>query len=156
MWWRKIGEIYEPMPTPRKTGCGGGFGCSDYILDCHGGHPELRQAAFATPVAERGGQNGIVVPQPPNPPSRPLLGILARPVVLENGSIGMQVGQVFPGGPAQRVGLEPGDVIVRVDGGPFVTPNDMSLALGRSDGRPVLTVFRVRYGQYANIITPLD
>ena len=68
----------------------------------------------------------------------------------------MQIGQVFPGGPAQRVGLEPGDVIVRVDGRPFVTPNDMNLALGHSNGRPVLTVFRVRYGQYADILTPLN
>lgn len=83
------------------------------------------------------------------------MGILARPVVLGDGSIGMRVGQVFPGGPVQRVDLEPGDVIVRVGGRPFVTPNDMKLALGRSNGRPVLMVFRIRYGQYVSIITPL-
>ena len=97
---------------------------------------------------------------PPLPPTKEerndLLGILGRPVVLEDGSLGTQVGQVFPGSPAQRVGLEPGDVIARVDGRPFVSPNDMNLALGRSNGWPVLTVFRVRYGQYVNVITPLN
>jgi S1-C subfamily serine protease len=107
------------------------------------------------PLQIGGGQNEIVVPQPSTPPSRPLLGILGRPIVFENGSLGMQVGQVFPGSPAQRVGLEPGDVIARVDGTPFVTPNDMNLALGRSNGRPVLTVFRVRHGQYVDVLTPL-
>ncbi len=156
MWWRKIGEIYEPMPTPKKTGCGGALGALIIFSIVMAAIQNSGRPPLPPPSQNGRGQNGIVVPQPPNPPSRPLLGILARPVVFENGSIGMQIGQVFPGGPAQRVGLEPGDVIVRVDGGPFVTPNDLSLALGRSDGRPVLTVFRVRYGQYANIITPLD
>ena len=94
--------------------------------------------------------------QPPSPHSRPLLGILPRPVVLGDSSIGVQIVQVAPGGPAQRVGLEPGDIIARVDGRPFAAPEDMKLALGRSNGQPVLTVFRARYRQYVNVITPLN
>ena len=103
--------------------------------------------------------SGFSLPWPPPAgtlPSRPLLGIMYRPIVLENGFLGMRVVQVVPGSPAQRVGLEPGDVIVRVEGRSFVTPNDMCLDLRSSNGRPVLTVFRVRYGQHVNIITPLD
>ncbi len=152
MWRRKIGEIYEP----KKTGLGGVVGAVIIFLIIMAAIQKSGGPSSSFLPQNGRGQSGIVVPPPVNPPSRPLLGVMAVPVVLENGSLGMQIGQVFPGGPAQRVGLEPGDMIVRVDGRPLVTPDDMSLALSRSNGQPVLTVFRPRYGQFVNIMTPLN
>lgn len=42
---------------------------------------------------------------------------------------------VFPGSPAQAAGMEPGDVITRINGHPVVAPSDVTSAVaGRHPG----------------------
>lgn len=150
MGWRKV-EFYEHTP-----GCGGALGALIIFLIVMAA---IRNSGGLTspPLSQSGGaQNGPVVQESPNSAPHPLLGIHFLPIDLGNGSIGMQIVYVYSGSPAYRVGLEPGDIIVFVDGKPFFTQDDLSLALDRSNGRPVLTVFRVRYGQYVDVLTPLN
>jgi hypothetical protein len=48
---------------------------------------------------------------------------------------GVMVVDVFPGSPAQAAGMEPGDVITRVNGHPVVNPSDVTSAVaGRHPG----------------------
>jgi PDZ domain len=48
---------------------------------------------------------------------------------------GVMVVDVFPGSPAQAAGMEPGDVITRINGHPVVAPSDVTSALaGRHPG----------------------
>lgn len=50
----------------------------------------------------------------------------------------VEVIQVVPGGPAERAGIQPGDVIIRVDGQPIGTVEDLRRHLERlADGTPV-------------------
>lgn len=42
---------------------------------------------------------------------------------------GVMVVDVFPGSPAQAAGMEPGDVITRLNGKPIVTPSEVTSAL---------------------------
>jgi len=88
--------------------------------------------------------------------ARPSLGIFMQPVRLSNGQAGLQIQRVEPSGPAQRAGLESGDIIVRVDGAPVAQPDQLRQALARSDGRPRLTLINVRDGQPVDIGVPLD
>lgn len=65
-------------------------------------------------------------PSPPLPPSeeRPYLGIYYRPAVR-----GAYVAQVVPGSPAEEGGLEPGDVILAVDGERVTRSNPLNRIL---------------------------
>ncbi len=48
---------------------------------------------------------------------------------------GVMVVDVFPGSPAQVAGMEPGDVITRINGRPVVAPSDVTSAIaGRHPG----------------------
>jgi putative serine protease PepD len=55
---------------------------------------------------------------------RPYLGLTTAA-----GSAGVEVEDVTPGGPAQRAGLRPGDVVISVDGDPVSEPGDVADAL---------------------------
>jgi putative serine protease PepD len=52
-----------------------------------------------------------------------------------NGTAGAQVATVEPGGPADDAGIQPGDVITRVDGQPIAGESDLSTAInGKAPG----------------------
>jgi S1-C subfamily serine protease len=78
---------------------------------------------------------------------RPLLGIVAQARVLPQSlrrsfqvekEMGVQVVQVTPGGPADRAGIQPGDVIYRLDDRPVALVEDLRRYLERmSDGTRV-------------------
>ncbi len=50
------------------------------------------------------------------PPRQRLLGIDEDPLVLPDGAKAMKISKVFPGSPAEKAGLEAGDVIRSVNG----------------------------------------
>lgn len=56
----------------------------------------------------------------------------------------MRVQAVVPGAPAQRAGLRPGDVLLRIEGRPFTTPGAEGFYAGLRPGQPVR--FEVRRG----------
>jgi serine protease DegQ len=43
---------------------------------------------------------------------------------------GVVIATVAPGSPADRAGLEPGDIITEIDNHPINGPNDLSAAIG--------------------------
>jgi S1-C subfamily serine protease len=61
---------------------------------------------------------------------------------------GAQVTAVWPNSPAQRVGLEPGDIIVAIDGQPVRTLTEFNRLVEMSGRRVNLLVRNVRNGQY--------
>ncbi|MEA2403685.1 MAG: hypothetical protein QOE08_332 [Thermoleophilaceae bacterium] len=64
---------------------------------------------------------------------RPYLGVSTGPTSLSS-STGAKVATVGPGGPADKAGLQPGDVIVEVAGKPVKEPADVASAI--ADKRP--------------------
>lgn len=56
----------------------------------------------------------------------------------------MRITAVVPGAPAQRAGLRPGDVLLRIDGKPFTTPGAGRFYASLRPGQPVS--FEVRRG----------
>ena len=95
-------------------------------------------------------------PSPPPTASRRSLGVHIQTVDLGSGTLGLFIQRVDPNTPAQRARLEPGDIIVRVDGNPVARSEELRDALARSNGRPRLTVRNVRDGQYIDIEAALD
>jgi S1-C subfamily serine protease len=73
-----------------------------------------------------------------------------------NGELGLQLISVGAGSPAQRAGLEVGDVIVRVDGVRVRSPEELLKALDQSTGNPNLKVLNVRNGQYVELKASFD
>jgi carboxyl-terminal processing protease len=69
------------------------------VVGCHREVAEAKPAAAPTEAPAAG--------------SGPLTGIGIRPVLADKG---FALGQVFPGGPAERAGLKVGDVVTSVDG----------------------------------------
>jgi regulator of sigma E protease len=63
-----------------------------------------------------------------------------------------EVGKVFPGSPAAQVGLEPGDVIVAVNGAETPTFGDISDRIRGSHGRPI-SVSVIRDGRRIELAT---
>jgi S1-C subfamily serine protease len=54
----------------------------------------------------------------------------------------VEVVQVIPGGPAERAGIQPQDVIYQLDGRPVATVDDIRRTLERlADGTPVRVSF---------------
>jgi S1-C subfamily serine protease len=63
---------------------------------------------------------------------------------------GVMVVAVFPGSPAQAAGLEPGDVITRINGHQIFTPRDVAAALaGTQPGDKVQLQFQGSGTSYA-------
>ena len=94
------------------------------------------------------------VPQKPARPRR--LGVQIQPVDVGNGELGLQLVSVGDGSPAQRAGLEVGDVIVRVDGTRVRSPEELVRALDQSTGNPLLKVLNVRNRQYVELTASFD
>ncbi|MDG3006875.1 PDZ domain-containing protein [Paludisphaera mucosa] len=88
------------------------------------------------------------------PASRPaaaapyVLGVLTVPVPLQAADgttrYGLYVATVNPGGPAQRAGLEAGDILLTANGRPTQSHADLAGAIAGSQGRLRLTLRNVR------------
>jgi S1-C subfamily serine protease len=81
----------------------------------------------------------------PNAPAR-TLGVSAEPVTIGQRT-GMKVVGVQPGSPAQKAGIEPGDVIVAANGVPITGAEAMSAIVHKSGANLTLTVRDTRTGK---------
>jgi S1-C subfamily serine protease len=77
---------------------------------------------------------------------RPVPGRIAREQGLTRG-VGISVLQVTPGGPADRAGIRPGDLLVSVDGLPLEGIDDLHRFLSRAAIGATVTVGVVREGR---------
>jgi S1-C subfamily serine protease len=84
----------------------------------------------------------------PDPPdaARPSIGLSAEPVTLGQRTA-MKVVRVVPGSPAQKAGLEVGDVIVAANGAPITGAEQLSATFRKSGPSLMLTVRDTRTGK---------
>lgn len=123
--------------------------------------PKIAKVAAGSPEAEAGFQQGDLIESARGEPILSFLqisnllsssGTDSLPVTVRRGDETMQlelptispaVGALIEGGPAQGAGLQAGDVIVGVDGEPFVDAAALSEHLKAGEGAPVvLTIER--------------
>jgi predicted metalloprotease with PDZ domain len=98
----------------------------------------LAGAAYAVTATVVGGSAGPTPAVASSSGSRAWLGI----DVERSPSGGVMVVDVFPGSPAQRAGMEPGDVITQINGHPIFSPSDLTAALaGKHPGDQVQLQF---------------
>ena len=76
-----------------------------------------------------------------------ILGTEAGAFVVAPALTGARVTAVWPGSPAQRIGLEAGDVIVAIDNQPVRTIADFNRLVENSGRRVSLIIRNVRNGQ---------
>jgi hypothetical protein len=113
-----------------------------------GTYPDWIDPAGATPGA----------PPSPEPGARPrrwALGVFIQPVPLGD-RLGLRITQVQPGGPAQRAGLEAGDIITEAGSERVQSQADLLRAIAQSGGMLKLTVRDVRTGNPITRETQLD
>ena len=72
---------------------------------------------------------------------------LGLQTVAQMGTSGATVLVVDTGGPAQRAGLQPGDVITQVDGQPITTPGVLDAAIAAKQPGQQVQLLVSRYGQ---------
>ncbi len=77
---------------------------------------------------------------------RPVAGRIAREQRLARG-VGISVLQVAPGGPADRAGIRPGDILASIDGIPLTGIDDLHRFLSRAAIGATVTVGVVRDGR---------
>ncbi len=94
--------------------------------------------------------------------SRGWLGVMIQPVTPELAqSFGLDrprgalVGQVFDNSPAQRAGLEPGDVIVAFGGAPVERSSELPMLVGRTTPNTDSSVRVIRDGEEQNLTVRL-
>ncbi|HET7051653.1 MAG TPA: PDZ domain-containing protein [Solirubrobacteraceae bacterium] len=91
-----------------------------------------------------GGRSGPTTSDAKVSAGRPWLGLQT---VSQMGNSGATVLVVDAGGPAQRAGVQPGDVITQVDGQPITSPGILDAAIaGKQPGQQVQLLVN-RYGQ---------
>lgn len=101
-------------------------------------------ASVVTTVLDLGGRMGIAV-----------LASDSAPDTTVSESEGMRVTKVIPGSPADRAGLEVGDVITAVDGKSVEDVDDFREAMGKADGdEPVKVTVPNRKGPQPVSIEP--
>jgi hypothetical protein len=88
------------------------------------------------------------------PDGKGFLGVGTRPVEPEDAQQlglteprGALVGQLYPGGPAERAGLIPGDVVIGADGTPINQPQELVALVGAHHPGDVLTLQVFSRGQ---------
>ena len=88
------------------------------------------------------------------PGGKGFLGVGTRPVEPEDAQQlglteprGALVGQLYPGGPAERAGLVPGDVVIGADGTPINQPQELVALVGAHHPGDVLTLQVFSQGQ---------
>jgi S1-C subfamily serine protease len=97
------------------------------------GELEAPKTRASSRSGERGeGRFGMTV--------QPLTPDLAEQAGVPRGTQGVLVADVDPSGIAAESGLQPGDVIEKVDGRAVKTADDLKSALDRDDGRPSLVI----------------
>ena len=67
------------------------------------------------------------------------IGVLTSPIS-DQGQIINALNWVFPGSPADKAGLKPHDVILKVNGEPFIGANDNTLTLGPAGSSVTVTI----------------
>jgi Do/DeqQ family serine protease len=97
------------------------------------GELEPAKARSASPSEERGeGKFGMTV--------QPLTPDLAEEAGVPRGTQGILVADVDPSGIAAESGIQPGDVIEKVDGRAVKSADELRSALDRKDGKPSLVI----------------
>ena len=97
------------------------------------GELEGAKARSASPSEERGeGKFGMTV--------QPLTSDLAEEAGVPRGTQGLLVADVDPSGIAAESGIQPGDVIEKVDGRAVKSAEELRSALDRKDGKPSLVI----------------
>jgi membrane-associated protease RseP (regulator of RpoE activity) len=100
--------------------------------------------------------NSGPIPPGPGPGPQPrMIGVFTQPVQVGN-RMGLQITGVAPGGPAARIGLEPGDIILEADGRPTTTPAQLSAAVRDAGDILRLLIRNVRNGQIQRADVVLD
>jgi predicted metalloprotease with PDZ domain len=91
-----------------------------------------------------GGHSGRTTPDAQVSSGRPWLGLQT---VSQMGNSGATVLVVDAGGPAQRAGVQPGDVITQVDGQPITSPGVLDAAIAAKQPGQQVQLLVSRYGQ---------
>lgn len=125
--------------------------------------PRVREPGRPTQISppqteiNPGDSSRVLRPNRPAPP-RLLLGVYANP-----GAAGYQVAGVIARTPAARAGLEPGDIILAVDGFQIGSVGELFYPMSQEiqdraseDLHAVLLVRNVRNGQVLNLNVPFD
>ncbi len=113
------------------------------VADVHTGRAAQVQV---TPAAATGTSAAAAPASPPVSTSRVSLGVSAESVSLGTRTA-LKVTRVEPGSPAEKAGLEPGDVIVEADGAPVTGPEQLVGAVRKSGPTLELTVRDSRTGR---------
>lgn len=79
-------------------------------------------------------------------PAKPSLGIVAEPIKLDQRTA-LRITRVDPGSPAQKAGLEVGDVLVKANGAAITGPEQLAAALRKGGPKLSLTVRDIRTGK---------
>jgi serine protease Do len=125
------------------------IGINDFIVSGNNPTPGNVGLGFAIPanmareVMAQLIQHGEVV--------RPWIGIAMQPLTAElkrqfKAESGVVVGEVFADNPADRAGIQPGDVIVRLDGNPVSEPKDVQFGILRHRPGDTLKLVILRDG----------
>jgi S1-C subfamily serine protease len=111
------------------------------VLDVNTGRAAKVELRPAPKVSEPRADNAA-----PPPADRRSLGLSAEPVTLGQRTA-LKVTRVEPGGPAQKAGIEPGDVLVAANGAPVTSPEQLANAFRKSASTLTLTVRDSRGGR---------
>jgi hypothetical protein len=71
-------------------------------------------------------------------------------------SYGLRINSVVPGSPAQRSGLEAGDIVISANQKPMNQQKSLTMAVAESDGQLNLILRNVRNGQSVSVVVKLD
>jgi hypothetical protein len=71
-------------------------------------------------------------------------------------SYGLRINSVVPGSPAQRSGLEAGDIVISANQKPMNQQKSLTMAVAESDGQLNLILRNVRNGQTVTVVVKLD
>jgi hypothetical protein len=110
--------------------------------------------AAASGAPSTGGYNDQTGAAAAPPAGKGFLGVGTRPVEPEdarqlglNEPRGALVGQIYPGGPAERAGLLPGDVVIGAEGSAINQPQELVALVGAHHSGDVLTLQVFSHGQ---------
>lgn len=121
-------------------------------------------------LAENGETDSTPAPSPapvpaPRPSTRPnpspekaglpegsdrSLGAVTELVFLDSDSA-VKISELTPGGPAQRAGLEPGDIIIEANGTPILHPNTLNEELRKGNANVRLIVVKGKTGKKSTV-----
>jgi hypothetical protein len=124
-----------------------------YLMRRPNGRYEGTYPNWIDPIGS--GPPGGGAPGPRAPSPRWALGVYTQPVRLGD-RLGLQITQVAPGGAAQRVGLEAGDIIVEANGEMTRSQQDLLRAIAQSGVSLKVTIRDVRTGAMSTVEVALQ